>query len=174
MSSQLQMQPAFRVTLPWPREEAKQRLRHAIKNDDMGAIADSAGWVLDYQIPSSQRRFWSPHLSVQLSKLEEETDQCEAFCRFSPRPEIWTMVMAIYLIASCILLAAAILGFVQWMLNRSPWAFLVVPASMLVIGSLHVASLIGQGWSKDQMLVLRDHWERTVELAKEEQTNDSS
>ena len=166
MTNQIQMQPTFRVTLPWEREEAKQRLRRAIQSDELSAHAESAGWVIDFQIESADQRFWSPHLSVQLNCIDEPQSS-EAFCRFSPRPEIWTMVMAIYLVAACCFFAALIFGFVQWSMGNPPWSLVVVPISIVVIAGLHLDSLIGQGWSRDQMDLLRSRWDRTLELARD-------
>lgn len=165
MTNQLQMQPTFRVELPWDVDEAKSRLRRAIGSEELSRHASAAGSVIDYQIESSAKRFWSPHLSVQLNRLD--APQCsEAFCRFSPRPEIWTMVMAIYMVASCCFFGALIFGFVQWTMGHSPWSLAVVPVSILVIASLHIASMVGQGWSHDQMHLLRSRWDRTLELAR--------
>ncbi|MCO8122087.1 hypothetical protein NHH03_10085 [Stieleria sp. TO1_6] len=164
MTNQLQMQPTFRVELPVDMEQAKLRLRQAIQTDELVQHADSAGWVFDYKIEPAERRFWSPHLSVQLNRCEDALST-EAFCRFSPRPEIWTMVMAIYMVAAFCLSAAMIFGFVQWMMGNPPWALLCVPIGIAVILGLHLASLLGQSWSHDQMQLLRSRWERTLEIA---------
>jgi hypothetical protein len=167
MTNQLRMQPTFRVELPWEIEEAKNRIRRAIACEELADHADSAGQVVDYKIESSQQRFWSPHLSVQLYRLDEP-QSTEAFCRFSPRPEIWTMVMAIYMFAACCLFGSLIFGFVQWMMGNSPWSLIVAPLSIALIAGLHMASLVGQGWSRDQMQLLRARWDRTLEIASGE------
>ncbi len=164
----LQMQPTFRVELPWEMDEAKRRIRRAIASDELVEHAETAGWVIDYKVELAARRFWSPHLSIQLHRIEE-SELTEAYCRFSPRPEIWTMVMAVYLVAACCLFGALIFGFVQWMMDNTPWALLAVPAAIGVIVTLHIASLIGQGWSRDQMHLLRTRWERTLEIAEQEE-----
>ena len=122
---------------------------------------------MDYKIESSQQRFWSPHLSVQLNRLDEP-QSTEAYCRFSPRPEIWTMVMAIYMFAACCLFGSLIFGFVQWMMGNPPWSLIVAPLSIALIAGLHMASLVGQGWSRDQMQLLRSRWDRTLEIASGE------
>ena len=167
MSNQLQMQPSFRVELPWEVEEAKNRIKRAIQSDELSDCADSAGKVIDYKIAASDQRFWSPHLSVQLYGTDQ-AQSTEAFCRFSPRPEIWTMVMAIYMVAACCLCGSLIFGFVQWAMGNRPWSLIVVPISILLIVGLHLASLVGQGWSRDQMHLLRSRWDRTLELARGE------
>ena len=161
------MQPTFCVRLPWDMEEAKQRIRRAIKNDELAPHAESAGPVIDFKVEPSEQRFWSPHLSVHLTRLEEPQSS-EAFCRFSPRPEIWTMVWAIYLVSACCLFGSMIYGFVQWSMKQTPWALVVIPIAIVTIIGLHAASLIGQGWSRDQMEVLKSRWDRAVELARAE------
>lgn len=167
MSNQLQMQPTFRVQLPWSVDEAKDRLRRAITTSELAGRAESAGRVLDYKVESDVQRFWSPHLSVQLYPTDQP-ESTEAFCRFSPRPEIWTMVMAVYMVAAFCFFGSLIYGFVQWTMGNPPWSLVVVPISVSAIAGLHLASLIGQGWSRDQMHVLQERWERTVEIAKGE------
>ena len=165
IANQLQMQPTFQVELPWDLDECKKRLRGAIGSDELSGHAESAGPVIDYKVEPSEQRFWSPHLSIHLHRLENE-GSTEAFCRFSPRPEIWTMVMAIYMMAACCLFGSMIFGFVQWTMGNAPWSLIVIPISVAVIASLHIASLIGQGWSRDQMALLKSRWERTIEIAK--------
>lgn len=165
MSNQLQMQPSFRVELPWAMEDAKNRIKRAIQSAELSNCADSAGKVIDYKIEANDQRFWSPHLSIQLYGTDE-SQSTEAYCRFSPRPEIWTMVMAIYMFAACCLFGSLIFGFVQWTMGNQPWSLIVAPISILLIVGLHLASLVGQGWSRDQMQLLRSRWERTLELAR--------
>ena len=165
----LQMQPTFKVELPWEMDDAKLRLRSVIEDHQESLGAEFAGWVFDYKIKKENQRFWSPHLSIQLYR-NEESGGSDAYCRFSPRPEIWTMVMAIYMMSMCCLFAALMFGFVQWSLEQTPWALLVIPISIAIVAGLHTASMVGQSWSRDQMLVLRERWERTVQLAREVQS----
>ncbi|NND96742.1 MAG: hypothetical protein HKN47_05365 [Pirellulaceae bacterium] len=157
-----QLQPAFRINLSVKRDDALARIRQAIGSDELRGKAESAGMCIDYQTDASLQRFWSPHLSVQIS---ETPDGCELFCRFSPRPEIWTMFMAIYFVFAVLMAAAAIYAYVQWALGTRPWALLLVPGSAVTILGLHFASLTGQRWSTDQMSVLRERLQRTLEIA---------
>ena len=156
------MQPAFRVNVDPTPDEALQRLRTAIQSPELAGRAESAGACLDFKVPRDERRLWSPHLSVQLYEAEPGT---ELFCRFSPRPEIWTGVMMTYFGAVFVMFVAAIYGYVQWFLGESPWALLAIPAMVVVVLGLHVASIVGQQLSSDQMEVLRARLDRTVELA---------
>ena len=75
--------------------------------------------------------------------------------------------MAIYGIAAICSFAAAIYAYVQWFMGSTPWAILVVPTGIAVILGLHVASLIGQNLSADQINLLRERFDRVLEIAFE-------
>lgn len=158
----LKMQPTSVLYVSDDVDEALAKLRRAIKSPEFVGQAESAGACLDFKVSRAERRFWSPHLSVHLSEHDEGA---ELYCRFSPRPEIWTGVMATYFGAVFAMFVAAIYGYVQWMLGGAPWALLVIPMAGLAIAGLHTASLIGQGLSSDQMEDLQSRLDRLMELA---------
>ncbi|MCA9240066.1 MAG: hypothetical protein KDA37_07700 [Planctomycetales bacterium] len=143
-------------------DEALAKLRRAIASPELKPHAKSAGRCLDFKIECSEKRFWSPHLSVQLSEADAGA---EVFGRYSPRPEIWTMVMAIYFAAAFCIITAALFGYAQWSLGMRPWALVAIPIGASVIVGLHAASLIGQRLSADQMRLLRSRFDRAMELA---------
>lgn len=156
------LQPAFARYVADDVDMALAKLREAIGTSEFAGRIESAGACLDLKVPRAERRFWSPHLSVQLSAHSRGT---ELYCRFSPRPEIWTGVMAAYYAAVFAMFIAGIYGYVQWMLGIAPWALLVIPIAGLLIASLHMASLIGQELSSDQMEDLEARLDRLMELA---------
>ena len=145
-------QPAFTLDNPLSTEELMPRIRKTIKETGNRNLIGSAGACVDLKVPPEERRFWSPHLNVQASDVDQGS---QLYCRFSPRPEIWTMFMAIYLVITCLIFAASIWGYVQWFLGQTPWALLFIPFGLVGILGLHVVSLVGQGLSADQMDQLR-------------------
>ncbi|TWT59263.1 hypothetical protein [Allorhodopirellula solitaria] len=157
-----QFQPAFTVDIPLEQPQAIARLKAAAASDELRGVAEAAGAVIDFKIAPAERRFWSPHLSAQCSASEEGT---QIFARFSPRPEIWTMFIAIYFVVAILICLALTIGYVQWSLGYAPWSLAAVPIGLLVIVGLHVASLVGQQLSADQMAVLRSRFDRAVEIA---------
>ena len=158
----LEMQPTFVLNVADSVDLALAKLRRAIQSPELASHAESAGPCLDFKIAPHERRLWSPHLSVQLS---ESSDGTELYCRFSPRPEIWTGVMVSYFGAVFVMFVAAMYGYVQWYLGEWPWALLAIPIAGLLIGALHTASLVGQRWSADQMQLLRMRFDRAMEIA---------
>ncbi|TWU16811.1 hypothetical protein [Allorhodopirellula heiligendammensis] len=157
-----QFQPTFTVDVPVDQERAIARLKTAIASEELHGFAESAGMVIDFKIAPAERRFWSPHLSAQCGETE---DGARIFARFSPRPEVWTMFIAIYFVVAILICLAMIVGYVQWSLGYAPWSLVAVPIGLLLIAGLHAASLIGQQLSADQMTLLRSRLDRAIEIA---------
>ncbi|TWU38398.1 hypothetical protein [Novipirellula artificiosorum] len=159
MVNSLKMQPTFQVDLPIGADDAIKKIGDSIRTRESLKYAKAAGHCADFSVDPAQRRFWSPHLSIQVSDTETGS---QLFGRFSPRPEIWTFFMFIYFVMACLIFGGAVWGYVQWFMNDRPWALMLVPISILVIVMLHFASLIGQGLSRDQMEQLRTQLDETL------------
>jgi hypothetical protein len=169
----LTMQPAFRLEVPVHGGELMKRVRKVIQSPELRDHVRSAGDCIDFAVDASERRFWSPHLNAEVSDVDGGS---QLFCRFSPRPEVWTMVMMIYFVATFFITGAAIYGYVQWFLGQTPWSLALIPFAAVVVISLHVASLIGQSLSADQMEELRHRLDKTLAsaLADQDDAEDES
>ncbi len=167
----LSMQPKFVLDVPADAaadaDQAVAKLRAAIESPQLAAHAESAGRCVDFRIEPQNQRFWSPHLSIQLSDTESGS---QIVGRFSPRPEIWTMFMAVYGVVASGIFAAAIYAYCQWFMEQSPWALWLIPIGLLIIGSLHLASLVGQSLSRDQMELLRRRFDLAMQIAFERES----
>ena len=152
----LSMQPTFRLDLSNRSADVIAQLRSALNTPTLKGNTVAAGNCIDFKIDERERRFWSPHLSVQISDTETGS---QLFGRYSPRPEIWTMFMAIYAVTIIVIFGALIFGYVQWTLGTMPWALVIAPLGLLLLIGLHVSSLVGQSFSSDQMHQLRERLE---------------
>ncbi len=167
------LQPSFVEHVPYSADETVQRLRASIAAPEFSGLAQAAGRVVEFKIDAAERRFWSPHLSVQVG--DDSLDQAapgdvsqpiaHVVGRFSPRPEIWTMFMAVYLSTTFCIASAAVWGYVQWFMGGTPWALLGIPIGVVTILTLHAVSLTGQSLSRDQMEFLREQFDEVMETA---------
>ncbi len=158
------MQPTFSIDVPLTADEMIGRIRAAIVSPELRGHAVSAGRCVEFMIDQGEQRFWSPHLSVQVHESESGSG-AQIYGRFAPRPEVWTMFMFVYFLTAFGSCAAAVYGYVQWILGSPPWAALAIPVGLLTIASIHLASLVGQGLSADQMTLLRQRFDRAIEIA---------
>ncbi|QDT03595.1 hypothetical protein K227x_19790 [Rubripirellula lacrimiformis] len=162
MRQWLRLQPSFLIESDLPASEVILRVRKALQQPDLRPFAETASMCIDYKIAAADQRFWSPHLSVQVTDTESGS---QLHCRYAPRPEIWTMFMAIYFVVAILVAGAAVYGYVQWWMGDRPWALLMIPTGLLLILGLHIASQIGQSLSADQMELLKERLDQTLERA---------
>ena len=66
----LKMQPTFTMNVPLRSAELMPRVRQAIRSPDLSQHVASAGQCIDLRVDPDERRFWSPHLNVQVSDDE--------------------------------------------------------------------------------------------------------
>lgn len=174
----LTLQPTFVVDIALPPDELMPRMRQVCEGEEFRDRVETAGNCIEFRIDKVDQRFWSPHLSVMVSAGDAEghqnptgPDHSKLFCRFSPRPEIWTMFMAIYAVIIGVIFICSVYGYVQWILGDSPLALLVVPLGVCTILLMHAGSKVGQKLSTDQMHILSRRLTLAVERAGGGQAN---
>jgi len=148
--------------LALPPEEAAGRLKRVISSGAVEGPADAAGSCVALRVAPDEQRLWSPHLTAQLYPVEAGS---ELVARFTPRPEVWTLLMMVYFGCAFVATCGAVYGCVQWLLRATPWALSLVPIGLAAIAALHVVSLIGQSLSGSQMHDLRARLEQIVDRA---------
>jgi hypothetical protein len=112
-------------------------------------------------VDSRQRRIWSPHLSLQIEPSENGSILNG---RFSPRPDIWTLLMFLYFTILTLVFFGAMLGFAQRMIGQTAWGFVAVAVGLPLIGLLHLASLVGQQLGREQMAELRSRLDAALQM----------
>jgi len=171
MSEGPRLRPTFTIPLAVERDEAIQRIR-----DGLDAAVPASRWVgkgrwAELHVRGDERRIWSPHLSIRIDDFDAhyrsdghpDTTACVLFGRFAPRPEVWTGFVFFYAAVAFIALLGAILGYVQWASNEPAWGLWAVAAGVPLLLALHLASWLGQRWSHEQMVELRDILQPVVE-----------
>lgn len=169
----LTLQPSFEIELPVSPEMAFKQMQTAIEHPSLWSQTAAAGRCIDYSIAKEDKHFWSPHLSVQIDELDQDLTATKAnadshsclHCRFSPRPEVWTMFMATYAVIIATTFMLSVYGYVQFQLGHSPIALVALPVGFVAIVALHAISMFGQSLSVDEMQHLRSNLALTIDLA---------
>jgi hypothetical protein len=156
------MRPKFTLELSHRADEVMWRICSSLDTVELGCLAISAGRCADSFVDQRQRRFWSPHLSVQ---VDDSDGGSVLRGRFAPRPEVWTLIAFLYFLMVFAVVLGAVFGYTQWVMGDTPWGLLAVPIGTLTIVSLHVASLVGQRLSTDQVQQLRAMLDLLLECA---------
>lgn len=156
----LRMRPRFTIEVPMPAAEAVVLLREGLHAPDLSASTMAAGSWAEFLVDPEERRIWSPRLAVH---VEDRPEGAVLQARFSPRPDIWTLIMFVYFLMATAIVFGATLGYVQWVSNTPTWGFWAIPIGLLVVVGLHGASLVGQRLGQDQMRELRERLDTLVD-----------
>jgi hypothetical protein len=146
------LRPKFDLDLPVPADEAIRRIRSGLEAPELCHRSMSAGLHAEFHVDDSERRVWSPRLTVQ---LEDAPGGSLLRGRFAPRADVWTGFMFVYFLVVFLILFGATLGYVQHVSDETPWGFWAIPAGLAVIAGIHGLSYLGQRLAEDQMRELR-------------------
>lgn len=150
--STARVRPRFEIETDLDADEIMERLRRRLP-DCPHCTGMSVGRHAELFVPESQRRLWSPWLSVT---ADEHVDGSLVRGRFAPHPSVWTLYLFLAFGLGFTLLVGTTWGYAQWATERTPWAFLSVPLVFVFGVLLFVASQIGQKLGGEQMDDLRD------------------
>lgn len=156
------LRPTFRVSLAASRDVAIKQIRRRLTEDDSfaGRWRGKGRWA-EIHVPHSERKLWSPHVSLRLD--DEEEGRCVVLGRFAPHPEVWTFFMFLYIGLAFAVVFGAVLGYVQWVSNESPFGFLAIGFGVPAIGLIHLASAAGQRLGQRQMAALKGEVDGVLE-----------
>lgn len=153
------LRPRFSIDLPVATDEAIARLREGLEAPGQGGSSMAAGRHAELLVDRSQRKLWSPRLTV---RLEDAPAGSAVRCRFSPRPDVWTGFMFLYFVMVFVVVFGATLGYVQQVSGEPAWGYWGIPVGLSIIALIHLAGYVGQRLAADQMRELRGRLERVL------------
>jgi hypothetical protein len=106
---------------------------------------------IELLVPASSAHFWSPQLLVNIDPDESGSS---IVGHFQPNGNVWTMFMAGYAFVALSGVTGLFVGLSQWIVNQTPWALLLPPVSLVLIGAIYAAAAIGQRLGADQVDLL--------------------
>lgn len=112
----------------------------------------SVGLHAELFVPESERRVWSPWLSVTARETGQGTI---VRGRFAPHPSIWTLYLFLAFGLGFALLVGLTWGYAQWAMESTPWALWSAVLIVTLASGLYGISLIGQRLGASQMMQLR-------------------
>ena len=153
------MRPKFSLELPVPADEAIIRIRRGLNTPELRGSGASTGRTAEILVDRSERRVWSPRLTV---RVEDAPEGSTLRGRFSPRPDVWTGFMFVYFLVVFLIVFGATFGYVQQVSDQAPWGYWAVPGGLLIIAGIHLASYVGQRLGAGQMHELRERLESVL------------
>ena len=146
------LRPKFDLDFPVPADEAMERIRQGLDTPELRHRTMSAGRHAEFHVDASERKVWSPRLTVQ---VEDAPGGSSLRGRFAPRADVWTGFMFVYFLVVFLIVFGATLGYVEQVSDETPWGYWAIPAGLAVIAGIHGLSYLGQRLAEDQMRELR-------------------
>jgi len=158
------LRPRFEFKVPFPVADTIARLVRQGEQTDCPFEGTIAGNHMHLNIRKADQKIWSPHLN-----LEVLPNAAGSLIKghFGPRPDIWTLVMALYAICGFLALMAIMFALSQWMLNMPLWSLWIAGGAAGIGIIVYVLALIGQGLSQDQMHTLLSEVKEAVDIDAE-------
>jgi hypothetical protein len=152
------VRPRFEIESDLEADSLMERVRNRLPQCPH-CTGVSVGLHAELFVPESERRVWSPWLSVT---ADPSADGSLLKGRFAPHPNVWTLYLFLAFGLGFALLVGTTWGYAQWATDRTPWALVSVPI-VLVLGSLlYFSSQVGQRLGAEQMDHLRDALDELV------------
>jgi hypothetical protein len=162
------VRPRFELELADDPDGVMERLRERLPECPR-CTGVSVGRHAELFVPETERRVWSPWLSVTAEAGSDGGSRIRG--RFAPHPHVWTLYMFLAFGLGFSLLVGASWGYAQWAMDRIPWALLSLPIGCVLGVALYLVSLTGQRLGHDQIEHLED---ALVELIGSDQSRQST
>ncbi len=145
------IRPTFEIAVDLDPETVMENLRRRLPQCPR-CTGMSLGPHAELFVPESERRVWSPWLSVTARESDHGTT---VRGRFAPHPSVWTLYLFLAFGLGFALLVGLTWGYAQWAMDTVPWALGSAPLVLALALALYGISLIGQRLSASQMVQLR-------------------
>lgn len=104
------------------------------------------------QFPRPHRRLGTPHLDIALEATEAGATEVRLLV--APAPAIWTLFMFAYAVAALLLLGGLILGYSQYLLDKTASWFYLAPLGLLLAAVVYSLARYGRWRNRDQTQAL--------------------
>jgi hypothetical protein len=145
------VRPRFEIEIDIEADAIMDRVRERLPRCPR-CTGVSVGRHAELFVPDSDRRLWSPWLSVT---ADSRDGGALLRGRFAPHPNVWTFYLFLAFGLGFVLLIGTTWGYAQWATERTPWALAIVPTVLLLGALLYLASQVGQKLGGEQMDHLR-------------------
>ena len=103
-------------------------IKNDVKDDYRVKISDHHIFLF---IILAKRRYYSPHLHIQLIEKEDKTTHVK--CLFGPDQTVWTFFMFLHFIVAGIFLVFLMFAYSDWMLKNPVTNDIIIASLMVVI-----------------------------------------
>jgi hypothetical protein len=149
--SSARVRPRFEIEVDLEADALMEKVRERLPKCPR-CTGVSVGRHAELFVPDSERRPWSPWLSVT---ADAHGSGSLLRGRFAPHPNVWTFYLFLAFGLGFALLVGTTWGYAQWATGGTPWALATIPIATILGALLYLASQVGQRLGGEQMDHLR-------------------
>lgn len=155
----IRVRPRFKLTIDIPMAEIQQEFYDQMKAENSPCTGHIVPGFITLKIPTNDRHFWSPQLTLTLEKENEST-----LVRglYGPNPTVWAIFTMGFGAVAILGLFALILGLVQVTMADNPWGLWVLPGLAIVAFLLYFGSQAGQKLGVEQTFQIHGFVEKVL------------
>ena len=161
----IHIRPRFHLQVNNSIEEVQQLVSITIKSNEFpctGSVKHGFGVI---NILKQDQHFWSPQLTVTVEEVEGNT---EIRGLYGPRPSVWTMFIFFYCIVGFSTIISAMVGFSNLSLDKPAGILWLTPVFILLFFSIYLVSNFGKKLGKDQLVILHNFFEKSLNIKVED------
>ncbi len=161
--TKLEHRPRFKIESKLAADEVIKKIRNNINNENIPCDGSVVTNHAVLRIPQNQAHFWSPELSLDISKSDNGT-----LIRglFGPNPSVWTLFMFFYMGVGFMGLIGLFYGLSQWTLGNAPIALWSVPIAISLEIIIYFIAQTGKKLANSQMIQLNSIFEQILKEPK--------
>lgn len=164
---QLHVRPRFRFTVPYETDALIAHLTQKFKAKDHPFPTAVRGHFFVLDVPEQVAHYWSPRVTFEIEKDEEDPSKSLVRGIIGPKPQVWTMFVFIYFSFGVVGLFVTILGLSKISLGGSSLLVWALPIALALMSTAYLASKSGQKMGAKQTELLkvffRDSWKELQE-----------
>ena len=157
------LRPRCRIVSDHPKEQVLKMIStklHSNRFSLEGQVVQDHAFI---RFTEEKQHYWSPELHIWARDQDEETI---VYGVIGPKPKIWTMFVFFYTAVITLAFFGGSYGAIQlWLGMDAPFLW-SIPLGLFALGMVYLAARFGQIKGREQMQILLEFLENTIEDKK--------
>ncbi|MCP5542121.1 MAG: hypothetical protein H7A53_11465 [Akkermansiaceae bacterium] len=158
--SSFRVRPHFRQIVESDATTVQEQIVARLSEAKCGCDVKNFPGYVTLRIPERFQHFWSPQLNISVEAGDDDKTVIQGI--YGPNTNVWAMFLYGYLVIAFLGIAGAVIGFSQWMLDRSPWGFWISAVAGAAALILYFVAQTGQKLGAQQTFMLHQAYETAV------------
>ncbi len=147
----MELKPKFEYRFEGSVEDLESRLSQVVSQPEARCKGGIREGFLELSINTKHPPFWAPQLRARV--FSEDSHTCIRG-RFAPKPETWTLFVAVYAATLFSTGVGAVFGLSQYSLGHAAWALWSIPIGIALVSCVWLGARLGQQLGADDMKTL--------------------